>query len=213
MRREIIEVETINRLDHPSTIHWHGIRNINEMDGVPDLTQAAVEPGEIFTYRFLVNDAGTFWYHAHHKSWEQVARGLYGALIVLDDHEGFEDERDQLIVADDWLLDKSDEIDTASFGNLGHWSHGGRLGNALTINGSFSPSIEIPSQGQIRLRLLNAANARVLSFALNNKLPMKVISVDGSRVNHLKWTKSKSHQLSVLMLPLKIVQISENCLR
>ena len=179
-RGEIIEVEFINRLDHPSTIHWHGIRNINEMDGVPDLTQAAVEPGETLTYRFPVNDAGTFWYHAHQKSWEQVARGLYGALIVLDDNEKFEDERDQLIVADDWLLDKNDQIDTASLGNLGHWSHGGRLGNALTINGSFSPSIETASQGQVRLRLLNAANARVLSFALNDKLPMKVISVDGS---------------------------------
>ena len=179
-RGEIIEVEFTNRLDHPSTIHWHGIRNINEMDGVPDLTQAAVEPGETFTYRFPVNDAGTFWYHAHQKSWEQVARGLYGALIVLDENEKFEDERDQLIVADDWLLDKNDQIDTASLGNLGHWSHGGRLGNALTINGSFSPGIEIASQGQVKLRLLNAANARVLSFALNDKLPMKVISVDGS---------------------------------
>ena len=179
-RGEIIEVEFINRLDHPSTIHWHGIRNINEMDGVPDLTQAAVEPSETFTYRFPVNDAGTFWYHAHQKSWEQVARGLYGALIVLDDNEKFEDERDQLIVADDWLLDKNDQIDTASLGNLGHWSHGGRLGNALTINGSFSPSIETASQGQVRLRLLNAANARVLSFALNDKLPRTVISLDGS---------------------------------
>ena len=179
-RGEIIEVEFTNRLDHPSTIHWHGIRNINEMDGVPDLTQAAVEPGETFTYRFPVNDAGTFWYHAHQKSWEQVARGMYGALIVLDENEKFEDERDQLIVADDWLLDKNDQIDTASLGNLGHWSHGGRLGNALTINGSFSPGIEIASQGQVKLRLLNAANARVLSFALNDKLPMKVISVDGS---------------------------------
>ena len=179
-RGEIIQVEFINRLDHSSAIHWHGIRNINEMDGVPDLTQAAVEPSETFTYRFPVNDAGTFWYHAHQKSWEQVARGLYGALIVLDDNEKFEDERDQLIVADDWLLYKNDQIDTASLGNLGHWSHGGRLGNALTINGSFSPSIEIASQGQVKLRLLNAANARVLSFALNDKLPMKVISVDGS---------------------------------
>ena len=150
------------------------------MDGVPDLTQAAVQPNETFTYRFPVSDAGTFWYHAHQKSWEQVARGLYGALIVLDDNEKFEDERDQLIVADDWLLDKNDQIDMASLGNLGHWSHGGRLGNALTINGSFSPSIEIASQGQVKLRLLNAANARVLSFALNDKLPMKVISVDGS---------------------------------
>lgn len=179
-RGEVIEVEFINGLDHPTTIHWHGVRNLNEMDGVPDLTQAAVEPGETFTYRFPVNDAGTFWYHAHHKSWEQVARGLYGALIVLDDDEMFENERDHLIVADDWLLDEKFQIDTPSLGSLGHWSHGGRLGNALTINGTFNPNIEIAAQGQVRLRLLNAANARVLSFALNNKLPMKVISVDGS---------------------------------
>ena len=179
-RGEVIEVEFINGLDHPTTIHWHGVRNLNEMDGVPDLTQAAVEPGETFTYRFPVNDAGTFWYHAHHKSWEQVARGLYGALIVLDDDEMFENERDHLIVADDWLLDEKFQIDTPSLGSLGHWSHGGRLGNALTINGSFSPNIEMASQGQVRLRLLNAANARVLSFSLNNRLPMKVISVDGS---------------------------------
>ena len=47
------------------------------MDGVANLTQPPVEPGETFIYKFPVNDAGTFWYHAHNKnSWEQVARGL-----------------------------------------------------------------------------------------------------------------------------------------
>jgi FtsP/CotA-like multicopper oxidase with cupredoxin domain len=177
---EILEVEFINKLDQPTTIHWHGIRNLNEMDGVPELTQAAVEPGDKFTYRFPVNDAGTFWYHAHSKSWEQVARGLYGALIILDDDETFEDDRDHLIVADDWLLDENGQIDSASLGSLGHWSHGGRLGNTLTTNGSFMPTIEIAAMGQVRLRLLNTANARILSFTLNDGLPMKVVSVDGS---------------------------------
>jgi FtsP/CotA-like multicopper oxidase with cupredoxin domain len=177
---EVLEVEFINKLDQPTTIHWHGIRNLNEMDGVPDLTQAAVEPGDKFTYWFPVNDAGTFWYHSHNKSWEQVARGLYGALIVLDDDETFEDDRDHLIVADDWLLDENVQIDSASFGSLGHWSHGGRLGNTLTINGAFMPTIEIATMGQVRLRLLNTTNARILSFALNDGLPMKVVSVDGS---------------------------------
>ena len=82
-RGEIIEVVFINGLDHPTTIHWHGIRNINEMDGVPDLTQAAVEPGETFTYRFPVNDAGTFWYHAHHKSWETVRKTSKTLMLSL----------------------------------------------------------------------------------------------------------------------------------
>ena len=54
-----ILVKFTNRLEQPTTIHWHGIRNINEMDGIPNVTQAAVEPGESFTYRFPVKDAGT----------------------------------------------------------------------------------------------------------------------------------------------------------
>ena len=51
----ILEVEFLNLLDEPSSIHWHGIRNLNDMDGVPGLTQAPVEPGETFTYRFPLN--------------------------------------------------------------------------------------------------------------------------------------------------------------
>ena len=73
---DILDVEFINNLNQPTTIHWHGIRNINEMDGIPDLTQAAVEPGERFRYRFPLNDAGTFWYHAHNKAWEKVGTRL-----------------------------------------------------------------------------------------------------------------------------------------
>ena len=61
-----------------SAVHWHGIHLDNSMDGVPDLTQAPVEPGSVFHYEFDVPHAGTYWYHAHHQSWEQVARGLYG---------------------------------------------------------------------------------------------------------------------------------------
>ena len=49
---DVFVVEFVNQLDQPTTIHWHGIRNLNEMDGVPDPTQAAVEPGERH-YRFL----------------------------------------------------------------------------------------------------------------------------------------------------------------
>ena len=58
-RGDDLEVVFTNRLDVPTTMHWHGIRNLNEMDGVPDLTQAAVEPGESFTYRFPLRDSGT----------------------------------------------------------------------------------------------------------------------------------------------------------
>ena len=174
---ETLEVVFTNHLDQPTTVHWHGIRNINEMDGVPDLTQPAVEPGESFTYRFPVRDAGTFWYHAHNMAWEQVARGLYGALIVTDDDQNL-NARDVVVMADDWRLDQNDQIDAESLGSLHDWSHGGRLGNYLTINGQSRPAILRPASGAMRLRLINASNARVLSFQLNDRQPMNVIALD-----------------------------------
>ena len=178
---EILDVEFFNNLDQPTTIHWHGIRNINSMDGVPDLTQSSVEPGEKFHYRFPLNDAGTFWYHSHNKAWEQVARGLYGPLVVYDHDTNKNDlGSDIVILADDWLLNSDEQIDANSLGNLGHWSHGGRLGNALSINGKFKPAIRVSSNGPVRLRFLNAANARILNFELSGGVMMKVICLDGS---------------------------------
>ena len=188
VKGDVLDVEFINNLDQPTTVHWHGIRNINAMDGVPGLTQAAVEPGERFHYRFPLNDAGTFWYHAHNMAWEQVARGLYGPIVVHDKPEqggqnagqGGASPRDVLIVADDWLMTEADQIDGDSFGNLHQWSHGGRLGNTLTINGKSRPAIAVPSEGPVRLRLINVANARILRFALSGRQAMKVICIDGS---------------------------------
>ncbi|WP_171022245.1 multicopper oxidase domain-containing protein [Cohaesibacter sp. CAU 1516] len=91
---ERIKVRFINELEEPSSIHWHGIRIDNAMDGVSGLTQEAVKPGESFEYDFVVPDAGTYWYHAHNKSWNQVARGLYGPLIVEEPYPTFDAEHD-----------------------------------------------------------------------------------------------------------------------
>src|SRR3546814_15939843 len=71
-----------NLLEEETTVHWHGVRVPNAMDGVPHLTQRPISPGETFLYEFEAPDAGTFWYHPQQRSFEQVGRGLYGALIV-----------------------------------------------------------------------------------------------------------------------------------
>jgi FtsP/CotA-like multicopper oxidase with cupredoxin domain len=54
-----------NKLPEDTTVHWHGIRLPNAMDGVPGLTQPPIRPGEQFVYEFTPPDAGTFWYHPH----------------------------------------------------------------------------------------------------------------------------------------------------
>ena len=176
---EILEIIFTNHLDEPTTIHWHGIRILNKMDGVPDLTQSPIETGKSFTYRFPVNDAGTFWYHSHNRAWEQIARGLYGLLVVTENDYEL-NSNDILIVVDDWRINKTNQIEEESFGNLHDWSHSGRLGNYLTINGQSIPDISIPTSGPLRLRFINTANARIVNLQFKNKLPFKVICLDGA---------------------------------
>ncbi len=80
---DMVEVTLINaNVPDGATLHWHGMEVPNAMDGVAGVTQDAVLPGERFVYRFLADHAGTYWYHSHQISHEQVLRGLFGAIVV-----------------------------------------------------------------------------------------------------------------------------------
>ena len=155
----------VNALEVPTSVHWHGIRIDNAMDGVSGLTQAAVPPGGSFDYAFDLPDAGTYWYHAHTNSMEQVARGLYGALIV-DEADPPEVDRDEVLVLDDVLLDPETGRIAEGFDNPMMRSHAGRLGNLLCVNGRFELSLAARRQDRLRLRLVNAANARIFVLRL-----------------------------------------------
>ncbi len=166
-----------NRLDQPTTIHWHGVRLANAMDGVPHMTQHPVAPGEEFLYDFVAPDAGTFWYHPHANSWEQVARGLYGPLVVTP-AEGAETGREIVAMADDWRLGEDGAIHE-SFSSGHDASHGGRLGNWLTVNGRSAPSFSARPGETLRLRLISSANARVMAFDFTGFAPM-LLALDGA---------------------------------
>ena len=118
-----LRVSVENRLDEETTVHWHGLRVPNAMDGVPHLTQKPVAPGKTFLYEFDVPDAGTYWYHPHQRSFEQVGRGLYGPLLV-EEREPIEVDRDVTWVLDDWRL-KPDAQIGEDFGNFHDMSHNG----------------------------------------------------------------------------------------
>ena len=177
-RGQTVRVRFTNELDEPTSIHWHGIRITNRMDGVSGLTQDPVKPSGTFEYVFEVPDAGTFWYHAHNKSWEQVARGLYGPLIVEEEHPVFDHAHDITLVIDDWRLNNQGAFDAESLGFLGDWSHAGRLGGWLTVNGQSQPRIKLSRGEAYRLRLINASNARIL-FIDPNAIDARIIAYDG----------------------------------
>ncbi|HTT83842.1 MAG TPA: multicopper oxidase family protein [Rhizomicrobium sp.] len=178
MRRgERATVTLRNALPQHTSIHWHGVRVPNAMDGVPYLTQRPVLPGERFTYRFEPPDAGTFFFHPHCNTAEQLGRGLIGMLIVDDDAPTFDD--DLVLVLKDWRLARDGIFN--SFVTLAGASRAGTFGNLRTVNGHPSPRIEIPGGANIRMRLVNADSTRILSVGLGGT-SASVIAIDGNPV-------------------------------
>lgn len=184
-RGDTLDVVVSNELEVPTSVHWHGIRLPNAMDGVSGLTQEAILPGKTFRYTFAPPDAGTYWYHSHTNANEQVARGLYGPLIVEDDVPPTVD-RDLIWMVDDWRLQKDASIQE-DFGAGHDRSHAGRIGNVPTVNGRYQSSVAVRTGERIRLRLINAANARNFSLSFGDLEPM-VIAVDGQAITPYQAT-------------------------
>jgi FtsP/CotA-like multicopper oxidase with cupredoxin domain len=176
---ERIRVRVENDLPEETTVHWHGVRVPHAMDGVPHLTQKPIAPGETFEYEFDCRDAGTFWYHPHQRSHVQVGRGLYGAFIV-EEKVPVAVDRDITWVLDDWRLLRDASI-SGDFGNMHDVSHAGRLGNTVTVNGRVHDTFAVRAGERIRLRLINAANARIFGLEFTDHAPL-VIALDGQPV-------------------------------
>jgi FtsP/CotA-like multicopper oxidase with cupredoxin domain len=174
---DTVRVRFRNTLPQPTTIHWHGVRVPNAMDGVPHATQPPIPPGGTFTYEFTPKDAGTFWFHPHIRGAEQVERGLYGVLIV-EDTKPAPFTRDVVWVLDDWLRDESGQI-VERFVTPHDLAHDGRWGNAITVNSSTHETLVVGTKDRIRLRLLNAANGRVFRPDFGGLVDAKVIAIDG----------------------------------
>jgi FtsP/CotA-like multicopper oxidase with cupredoxin domain len=153
-RGEELRVRLVNDLATPTTVHWHGIRLPNAMDGVPALTQPAVAPGASFDYRFRPPDAGTFWYHAYVA--DQTDRGLAGALIV-EDAQPADVDRDIALV-----------LTTAPAAD----------GPPVLVNGSRRPDIAVKTGERLRLRIINATTSRGLFLKLAGHA-VRVMAIDG----------------------------------
>jgi FtsP/CotA-like multicopper oxidase with cupredoxin domain len=177
---ERLRVEVENALGVSTTVHWHGIRLPNAMDGVPGVTQPPIAAnGGRFTYEFDLPDAGTYWYHPHLGSPEQVARGLYGALVV-EEREPPAVDRDLVWVLSDWRLDREARI-VSDFVSPMDASHAGRIGNTVTVNGVIPDTFDVRAGECIRLRLINASNARIYGLTFEGHAPW-LVAFDGQPV-------------------------------
>jgi FtsP/CotA-like multicopper oxidase with cupredoxin domain len=179
LRGEEFRIALRNDLAQPTTLHWHGVRLPNAMDGVGGLTQQPVAREATFDIRFTPKDAGTFWYRPLVPQYaaEQTERGLYG-LFLVEDEKPLPFDRDLALIVDDILLDADGRI-AGSFGTVRETALAGRLGNMLLVNGHEGPErLHARPGSRLRLRILNAANAR--PFLLKSEgFKLAVLAVDG----------------------------------
>ncbi len=130
-----ITVRFHNRIDLPSSIHWHGVRLDNRFDGVPGVTQQPVAPGDSFVYRVHFPDAGVYWYHPHVREDIEQALGLFGNMIVDSPDSAYYSpaNREQVLMFDDLLVNADTLI---PYGKTGpDFALMGRVGNVLLVNG------------------------------------------------------------------------------
>lgn len=160
-RGDRVVVHLRNELPEATTIHWHGIRVPPQSDGTLAV-QAVVQPGAEFTYEFVAEDAGTFWYHPHVRGDVQIERGLYGMLIVsggpsipVDAERAFVLD-DVKLEADGALSTQTDPLDVML----------GRQGNVLLVNGRQRPRLAVKAGSRERWRFVNAANGRYFNLRL-----------------------------------------------
>ena len=154
-----------NSLPVATTVHWHGLRVSNEMDGSPGLTQPPIEPGGEFRYEFVLKDAGTYWYHPHFDSAVEVGRGLYGPIVVEDPNDPKVFGDDLVLVLSDMSLDDDGQpLPDDNGGEFGVLF--GREGSTLLVNGKVRPHLKVRAGKQQRWRVINAARARYFNLRM-----------------------------------------------
>src|SRR5687768_4219876 len=172
-----------NHLPVPTTVHWHGLHIPASSDGSPF---HPVAPGAQHDYVFTIlrGAAGTYWYHPHphHQTGYQVAKGLYGAIVVraADDPLPASLPEKLLILSDNrFLPDGSIDLPDESTPQGGIDFENGREGNVLFVNGQVMPTISIRSGEVQRWRVINASAARVYKLALHGHTFLHVGSDGG----------------------------------
>jgi len=162
---QLVQVTLVNEnVPDGVTLHWHGVDVPNAEDGVAGITQDAVEPGQSFVYRFVAQDAGTYWYHSHQVSHEQVRLGLFGTLVVTGD-------------------DVPSDVDHV----VAVHTYEGRR----TINGTPGVSALGAAPGQVvRARIVNTDAGPLRAWV--SGAPIRVVAIDGRAVNQPTDISDKS---------------------
>lgn len=158
---DLVVVDVTNRLTFGISIHWHGISVPDSQDGVAGVTQNAIQPGQTYTYRFVANDPGTYWYHSHQFSDAETTGGLDGVIIVDPARPAVHDDVDLSVALHDW-------------------QNGSQQILALNQTSEMLNYAARPGQW-VRLRLTNTSSLQHLVTLVG--APFMVAALDGHDIN------------------------------
>ncbi|MEC9355379.1 MAG: multicopper oxidase family protein [Gemmatimonadota bacterium] len=182
-------VRVRNEIELPTTIHWHGVRLANEFDGVPGVTQEAIQRGESFLYEVHVPDAGMFWYHPHAREDVQQDLGLFGNLLVTSPNPNYYGpvHREEILVLDDILMDEQGALPWGESAP----THAlmGRFGNVMMVNGETDHQLSAKKGEVVRFFLTNVANSRTFNVTFGGA-QVKLIASDVGRFEREVWVES-----------------------
>jgi FtsP/CotA-like multicopper oxidase with cupredoxin domain len=170
-----VRIEFTNHLPEPATMHWHGLVLPNRMDGPGYITQAPVPPGGSYTYEYIVQQHGTYFYHSHTRPDRQQALGLYGALIIKPKNPAAEMSADHeyTVQLQEWL--KRDGLTYPAM-----LMEGG-LPNYFTINGKSYPAtdtVHMRVGETVKFRFIGANNNFIHPMHMHGG-PFTVVARDG----------------------------------
>jgi FtsP/CotA-like multicopper oxidase with cupredoxin domain len=144
-----VRIYVTNRLPAPTTVHWHGLRLPNGMDGVNGITQPNIEIGQTFRYEFTLTQSGTFMYHPHYDEMTQQAMGMMGMFVIHPKQDEEPVDRDFAIMLSEWRIDPGTSRPlTTEMTDF----------NVFTLNSKVFPATDplVIQQGQrVRIRFAN----------------------------------------------------------
>ena len=182
-------VRVRNEIELATTIHWHGVRLDNAFDGVPGVTQEAIQRGESFVYEVHVPDAGMFWYHPHAREDVQQDLGLFGNLLVTSPNPNYYGaaHREEILVLDDILMDEQGALPWGESAP----THAlmGRFGNVMMVNGETDHQLSVRQGEVVRFFLTNVANSRTFNVTFG-EAQVKLIASDIGRFEREVWVES-----------------------
>jgi bilirubin oxidase len=169
---DTVTIHFHNKLAQTTTVHWHGLHIPAGADGSP-LNPVLPGASADYTFKIPAGTAGTYWYHPHPDmtTTEQVAKGLYGALVVLParpSEDPLAGIRDRLLILSDNRFKPDGSVDLPDhMSPEGHVdAENGREGNVLFVNGQTMPAISIRPGELQRLRIINSSAARIYRLAI-----------------------------------------------